>query len=57
MEWLWRLTTAVLAVLTMINGGYWEAHHYILRGLGIALVGILALVLVSIVGLPSAEIE
>jgi hypothetical protein len=48
MDIVLRALTAALAVAVIINGGVWEYHHDIGRGLFMALVGIVTLILVSV---------
>lgn len=47
MAWLLRLMAAVLAVLVVINGGYWETHRHVTVGVLMALLGIASLIIAT----------
>lgn len=45
--WLGRVLGALLAVVVVIQGGYWETHRHIAVGMLMALLGIVSLIAVS----------
>lgn len=52
-----RLLGALSSAALVINGGYWEVHHHIWAGIGMALLGIVSLVAVTGASAGHAEFE
>ncbi len=47
MAWLVRAVSLVLAVLVMINGGYWELHRHLWAGMVMVILGIAGIMLLT----------
>lgn len=54
---LMRGLVLIMAVVLIVNGGYWETHHHLWSGALMALFGIVSIVLVSGASALYAESE
>lgn len=50
-----RIGVALLSIVSMINGGYWEARHAVLTGSLMGVMGILGLVFATGAQIGQAE--
>ena len=55
MDWIARGLGILLAIVVVVNGGYWESHHHVWAGVFMALLGIVSLVIIS--GGSAAHVE